>query len=696
MIKSNYWILFLLFTAAIINNGNLFGQNPEWMNFANGNYILEITSDADTMWVGTGGGLVKIVTTTGATSFYDKLNSGLSDNCITAITFAPDGRKWIGTYEGGLNIWDGVNWIVYDTSNSPLISNYIVAIDFDSSGVAYVATDWNICKSNYDSIWSFGEISYISCMQIDDQGKVWVGSRNSLHCFNGIEWEDIAITSMWDHITSIAIDDQGVKWLSTSGGLYKYNDITVVKYGPSQMSMAQSVKIDTEGNKWVGSYNAVGKFNGTSWEFFYPTQNGFPENHVNAIEIDAQNNKWVGTWRGLAMFNNSPWNLYNTSNSDIPENYIKTIKIDKSGNKWMGSWDNAALIKFNNNEWSLFNPDLGTILIDELVIDLDGKKWISDRHNGVFVYDDTTWVSYNTINSGLPDDAVRSLFADKDNNIWIGTLNGGLAKFDQYQSEWTILNTSNNCMESDWVDNIFIDDTGSTWLVADGNGVVKFNESGCENFNSSNSGIVQGFVEKITSDSNGKMWFGTQDGISSFDGTNWNSYFLGTPGYSYYMINDVAADKEGNIWVGSDGTGLYKFDGTEWTNYNIINSGICCNYVMSIAIDSLGTKWIGTWNGLSLFNEQGIVLSNKSFAVNNNNILKLYPNPAKETLKVSLPNDKKTSQIQIVNINGISVRNLPSTGTETNIDISDLQPGVYLIRAQGSDAVKVGKFVKVK
>lgn len=139
----------------------------------------------------------------------------------------------------------------------------------------------------------------------------------------------------------------------------------------------------------------------------------------------------------------------------------------------------------------------------------------------------------------------------------------------------------------------------------------------------------------------------------------------------------------------------YKFDGIEWTNYNAVNSGICCNYVKAIDIDSLGTKWIGTWTGLSLFNQEGIVLSNKYFA-GSNDILKLYPNPAKETLIVSLPNDKKSSQIQIVNINGILIRNITSSGPETNINISDLQPGIYLVRAHGSDGVKIGKFVKVK
>lgn len=682
---------YLVLAAFLAMAGWSFAQNPEWMNFSNGNFISEITSDADTLWVGTQGGLVKIDKTTGETLFYNKLNSGLSDNWITTIKIAPDGKKWIGTGMGGLNIWDGVEWKVYDSVNSPMRSNMIEAIDFDSSGLAYLATDWDIYKCNYDSIWEFADVGNIMCMEIDDQDKIWVGARTTLKCYDGNEWTDIELNGFYDFITSIAIDDQGIKWLSTWEGLIKYNDITLVKYSPSQLSMAQCVKIDAEGNKWVGSYEALGKFNGTSWQFIYPTQNGLTDNHVSAIEIDEQNNKWIGTWRGLAMFSDSAWQTYNTSSSGIPENYINTIAIDKDGNKWMGSWDNAGLIKFDDNNWSVYQPGLGTEYIDKVVIDQNGKKWVSDKYHGILSYNDTSWVLYNSLNSGMPESYIESLFADKDNNIWAGTYEGGLVRFDQ--SEWTIYNPANSCLTSNWVGDVYEDASGSIWAVDDWHGVIKMNETGCENFTPSNSGVPEAYIMKITSDSNGNLWFGSQGGISSFDGVNWNIYSLGPDGYSIYIINDVAGDKEGNIWVGCDGAGLFKFDGAVWTNYNVTNSGLCCNYVKTIAIDSLGTKWIGTWAGVSLFNEEGIVLSNNYFP-KMNHTLKAYPNPANETITISLPENSKASQLHLLNMKGVTLMNIPVTGPETTINISHLRPGVYIILANASDGVRVAKVVR--
>jgi ligand-binding sensor domain-containing protein len=45
---------------------------------------------------------------------YNTSNSGLPDNDVTAIAIDGGGNKWIGTYGGGLAKFDGVNWTVYN------------------------------------------------------------------------------------------------------------------------------------------------------------------------------------------------------------------------------------------------------------------------------------------------------------------------------------------------------------------------------------------------------------------------------------------------------------------------------------------------------------------------------------------------------------------------------------------------------
>jgi ligand-binding sensor domain-containing protein len=54
---------------------------------------------------------------------YNTSNSGLPLTMLSSIAIDGEGNKWIGTYGGGLAKFDGVNWTVYNTSNSGLPFN---------------------------------------------------------------------------------------------------------------------------------------------------------------------------------------------------------------------------------------------------------------------------------------------------------------------------------------------------------------------------------------------------------------------------------------------------------------------------------------------------------------------------------------------------------------------------------------------
>ncbi len=65
----------------------LIAQNPQWLNYTNGDNINALAEDGNNMWVGTSnGGLVKLDKITGIPTFYNKTNSGLTDNIVLAIT----------------------------------------------------------------------------------------------------------------------------------------------------------------------------------------------------------------------------------------------------------------------------------------------------------------------------------------------------------------------------------------------------------------------------------------------------------------------------------------------------------------------------------------------------------------------------------------------------------------------------------
>ncbi len=138
-------------------------------------------------------------------------------------------------------------------------------------------------------------------------------------------------------------------------------------------------------------------------------------------------------------------------------------------------------------------------------------------------------------------------------------------------------------------------------------------------------------------------------GLTSFDGSSWTVYNKENSLLEDNHIEDVAVDKEGTVWAALDHGGLASvdknnkmtvytssnsdipdnrlecvyidqtdlsgryfkewdgiFDGTTWNVYDKSNSGLLSDQVMDIFMDEQGTMWINSYDGLTLFNEQGI------------------------------------------------------------------------------------------
>jgi len=105
-------------------------------------------------------------------------------------------------------------------------------------------------------------------------------------------------------------------------------------------------------------------------------------------------------------------------------------------------------------------------------------------------------------------------------------------------------------------------------------------------------GLASNTVFAIAEDSQGNLWFGTDAGVSRFDGTDWTTYTT-SDGLVENHVLAVATDYKGNLWFGTLGEGVSKFDGTDWTTYTV-SDGLASNYVGVIAEDSQGNLWFGT------------------------------------------------------------------------------------------------------
>jgi ligand-binding sensor domain-containing protein len=291
---------------------------------------------------------------------YNTSNSGLSNDYVLAIAIDGQGNRWIGTAGGGLAKFDGVNWTVYNTSNSGLPENTVYVIAIDKEGNKWIGTGGGLAK--FDGInWTVYNTSnsglpsnYVSAIAIDGQGNKWIGTLGGgLAKFDGVNWtvyntlnSSLASNRVW----AIALDGQENKWIGTfGGGLAKFDGVNWTVYNSSNSGLpydyVYAIAIDGQGNKWIGTYSGgLAKFDGVNWTVYNTSNSNLPYNDVWEIAIDEQGNKWIGTYRGLAKFDGVNWTVYNTSNSGLPSNDVWAIAVDGQGNKWIGTYGRGIAV----------------------------------------------------------------------------------------------------------------------------------------------------------------------------------------------------------------------------------------------------------------------------------------------------------------------------------------------------------------
>ena len=111
-------------------------------------------------------------------------------------------------------------------------------------------------------------------------------------------------------------------------------------------------------------------------------------------------------------------------------------------------------------------------------------------------------------------------------------------------------------------------------------------------------GLLANNVNCVDVDANDAIWFGTQDGVSVFDGTTWISHTTATdPGLVANTIQAIYVAASGDVWVGTD-FGASVYDGTSWFAYTSA-SGLANEQIKCITEDAIGDIWVGTSNGAS-------------------------------------------------------------------------------------------------
>ncbi len=318
---------------------------------------------------------------------------------------------------------DGATWTTYTTSNSDLVSDYVLSI----------ATD--------------------------NEGNKWFGTNRGVNVFDGETWTTYGLSDglVNRRINAIAIDQQGNKWFGTSGGISKLDDggtphnksdDTWTAYTTSNSQLVfnyiSSAAADQAGNIWFGTkLEAYPDQDGYGVCKFYEGQftNYLANSAINAIAVDNSGNVWVGTdWDGAYKFDGSNWTPYNTSSSGLASNNVQAIAIESADVKWFGGCITAqvhcpsvvcvsAVASRFNGGWATRTPPEG-FEVQAIAIDWEGNEWFGTKY-GIYKFDGANWTPYNTSNlPQLGSDNITFIRVDTAEwSIWFGTYGGGVTKY---------------------------------------------------------------------------------------------------------------------------------------------------------------------------------------------------------------------------------------------------------------------------
>ena len=181
-------------------------------------------------------------------------------------------------------------------------------------------------------------------------------------------------------------------------------------------------------------------------------------------------------------------------------------------------------------------------------------------------------------------------------------------------------------------------------------------------------GLISNIVYAIAVDGAGNIWFGTNSGVSKFDGNHWTTYNE-NDGLASNTVYAIAVDSANELWFGGD-KGVSQFDGANWT-IDTPADGLAGYDVRSLAIDSRDRVWAGVYKrGVSQYTPMKLTLNYSTGAVGSYFDLIGTGYPANQSLTVT------------VNGNDVGTVDTDAAGTfSVTLDTTNADEGVYEVSA---------------
>ncbi|MEO7766168.1 MAG: two-component regulator propeller domain-containing protein, partial [Ferruginibacter sp.] len=534
-----------------------------------------------------------------------------------------------------------------------MINKRIILFNFCLLGLAFLATSQQK-QINFTSLTTEDGLSSnnVNTILKDRYGLVWFATDDGLDKFDGTRFsvyrhkpgDSASLQS--NEILSLHEDKKGNLWVGTSGGsLSLYNrkkdcfSHYASKESPNSIrnNVIRAIYCDYKGDIWIAHFDGIDILDPQTKTLIpipFITKNSSASHptHGKCLFEDSRKQMWIGTNQGLYKYSpgTKSFTLFTHVNADslsLSGNIINAIIEDNKGNIWIGTKEGLSTIRPGANSFKNFRhidkapTTLSSSEINAVAADGD-NLWIGTT-DGLNIMNTKSGeitkfgLDHRNIHS-LSAKAVRCIYIDKQGIYWLGTISGGVDKYDKNLNLFNYVKSNvfdENGLNASIVTSFAEAEKGKVFIGTEGKGVSLFSPDTklFQHFNllSQRNGVGDRLsVLALQMTFKKQLLIGTSvDGLFALNPVSgkYSQYLQGTGAEDLNSneIYSISKFSDGSIWIGSNGEGINvlntdlkvikRYTPNPKTSKDIklpING-----YIRDIKEDKDGDVWVGTHGG---------------------------------------------------------------------------------------------------
>lgn len=604
-------------------------------------------------------------------------DDGLSQSIVYDILSDRRGFVWFATRDG-LNKYDGIDFRIfrYNPYESNSLSNIAPRILCeDHSGNIWIG-HWNSgldrldryshritnfqASNNTAGLLSDNNVSALHC---DAQGRMWIGTRNGLNCFEPASgkfrhwyFQDSAQTKTGSKILSLSEDLRGNLWAGMEDGRFIRIDSHQGHWEAFNLAerSVYCYGVDKAGNFYLSVVDSVGNSLDEVFQRFHPQNGsteilkgierngqGIRELDIVPLLIEADGGLWFAIWPVLeahrveeshGLFYASPGSYLSIAEHGLLHNGLKPIvhanvivlKRDHAGHLWAGSPTGVYQIIPESSSFATarHNPlDSGSLshnFIRSILVDSRDELWVgTERGLNRFDRERQCWRRYQIDTSSsctLTDNCINVIHEDHDSNLLFGT-QLGIAAYDRgtdcFETSLASKNsTTDNLYAKVW--SLYRERSGLLWVgtgfgglfVLDRDNKLRHRFTGLDD---DSSGLPLAHIWDIHEDRRGWIWIACNEGLYRWlpHSKSFRAYLPDEAEPSSIAGKNVCwlhEDRQGRLWLAIHGAGICRYNPSS-DDFRVYSTqdGLPDNAVYGLLDDDNDGLWISSNSGLTRF-----------------------------------------------------------------------------------------------